>query len=514
MAEVIASPFCRVVLAKVTMIDPGARGTIRNSISWELLGPPPEADLAAAVEANGRSMAWMVRKTAPLELSGKSQRAMVGATGGRGGMELAGYVPDIQSRLSEVVNRCKLHGVQFVDTSFPPTDASLGPSLAGRVAWKRPGDFPGAAFGGAGRPSPEDVRAAAVAADASLGCALLALVERPHLVRAALCLEGRPGARARGAGIGTGIGTGAGLGAGAFAARVCVGGTWEEMVLDDLFPCWPGHEEKGAAFLGAGGGGGPCLSRAHGPGLWVCMLEKAYARASGSYTTALGGLVAEAGALGKAPDGALGGGAEKGTLARPAEILSAFTGAPFLDVQLTGEEAAHEAASGNLWGTLVSWIKEGWLVCLSTPPAQEPPYESHNPPPSLPTTNNNGRRLPGGQGYFVASTTEFGGAKLLRLRGPLPPEGWQGEWGEGSSRWTPEESAAGVVSSPCSCPGYSQSKGVKQQHGFWVSMEETLSLFTTAGVCMANGPGGRGWAEARRRVSFVWGRGGGGKGEG
>ncbi|CAN0504747.1 unnamed protein product, partial [Ectocarpus sp. 8 AP-2014] len=74
---------------------------------------------------------------------------------------------------------------------------------------------------------------------------------------------------------------------GIFCARLCADGVWKEYVLDDFFPCLSSYPERGRGS--DSGGGGPCLSRAHGPALWVSMLEKAYARVVGSYSAALGG---------------------------------------------------------------------------------------------------------------------------------------------------------------------------------------------------------------------------------
>lgn len=286
----------------------------------------------------------------------------------------------------------------YVDREFPPNDSSLGPSLAatGLLTWRRPLQFPGvgataanagttSAFGGFGPPLPSDVRPCPFAVDASLACALSALAERPLLVSGALC--GRVEATAaqisacsnESDGDGRGVGGGdesfrsedeppcrtrreggkswearrrsssketgamaaaqafaAASRSGMFSARLCVDGMWKEYVLDDYFPCLCGSG-------GGGGGGGLCLSRAHGPALWVSMLEKAYARAMGSYSTALNGccLPAEdsAGDAGKGQVAIEAGGIEMAAasvVARPAEVLGVFTGAPVLQVKIGG----------------------------------------------------------------------------------------------------------------------------------------------------------------------------------
>lgn len=302
------------------------------------------------------------------------------------------------------------------------------------------------AFGGYGRPLPSDVRACPFAMDASLPCALAALAERPRLVSHALCGRveemvaiaasassgsggssgGRDGGCDRGGGGGSrsfldksgrpcrrsdgGIvkgrrrvlrskkaKAGSALTAtemaakastsaaqwGMFSARLCVDGVWKEYIMDDYFPCIA--TPRGSGPRTCSGSGGLCLSRAHGRALWVSMLEKAYARATGSYSAALRGVCLfseeEESKLDVSEGGEAGAwaGPKAGTariaasvIARPAEVLGVFTGAPVLQVEIlrgrrrTGwggvaeEEKAdydgHEAeqAAGELWGNVVS----------------------------------------------------------------------------------------------------------------------------------------------------------------
>lgn len=321
--------------------------------------------------------------------------------------------------------------VLYTDLAFPPNDSSLGPSLAatGLLTWRRPSQFPGvgqvtgAAFGCYGKPLPSDVRPCPFAADASLACALAALAERPLLVSAALCgrveeaaaarpsacgdeSDGGGGGRGVAGGVESGFRTGSGKSwegrgrravsrqeraasaaaqastaaarSGMFSARLCVGGVWKEYVLDDFFPCL---SDVGGR---AGGRGGPCLSRAHGPALWVSMIEKAYARAMGSYSAALKGCCLPSGdgtgVAGRRREVVEAGGSEAApapasVIARPAEVLGVLTGAPVLQVEIGGrgrestdQEEVKASAEGvtedddgrdqvaeELWGSIVSW---------------------------------------------------------------------------------------------------------------------------------------------------------------
>ncbi|CAM9699512.1 unnamed protein product, partial [Choristocarpus tenellus] len=237
MAEVTAVPFSRVVVARVAIKDPNQGGIIRNTFNWDLLDPPAEREVTAAVQANVHSISRLMERMAPLSLAGDGQAC--GGTGlGRG----TAVSKSMRASVDDIVKRCHAHGVLYVDPLFPPTDVSLGPSLARKAAWRRPCDFPDAfcpppssfsltsaaatselrqrrgskkeafllslarqrAFGTGGQPSPNDVRGAVMAADASLTCALKALASRPHLVHSALSLHSGREVTGGRAGLGTG----------------------------------------------------------------------------------------------------------------------------------------------------------------------------------------------------------------------------------------------------------------------------------------------------------------------
>ena len=67
---------------------------------------------------------------------------------------------------------------------------------------------------------------------------------------------------------------------GAYQVRLCKNGDWVVVTLDDYFPCMPQ--------------GGPIYSRANGNELWVLLLEKAFAKVHGSYSSIKSGWPFEA----------------------------------------------------------------------------------------------------------------------------------------------------------------------------------------------------------------------------
>lgn len=64
--------------------------------------------------------------------------------------------------------------------------------------------------------------------------------------------------------------------AGCYAVRICDGGEWKEIIVDDLFPCKPGNPSLGQKPS-------PIFSRGNGKELWVLLMEKAWAKNYGSY---------------------------------------------------------------------------------------------------------------------------------------------------------------------------------------------------------------------------------------
>jgi len=67
---------------------------------------------------------------------------------------------------------------------------------------------------------------------------------------------------------------------GAYAVNICDMGEWQEVILDDYFPCFPWDKT-------------PTFSRANGNELWVLLLEKLWAKLYGGYANIEAGLTRE-----------------------------------------------------------------------------------------------------------------------------------------------------------------------------------------------------------------------------
>ena len=68
--------------------------------------------------------------------------------------------------------------------------------------------------------------------------------------------------------------------AGVYDLRLCLGGQWKRIRVDDYFPC---------KFHGD-----TLYARSHGPELWVLLLEKAFAKACGDFDSLRSGWAYEA----------------------------------------------------------------------------------------------------------------------------------------------------------------------------------------------------------------------------
>ena len=102
---------------------------------------------------------------------------------------------------------------------------------------------------------------------------------------------------------------------GVYRVRLCNGGHWQIVTIDDLFPCEPK--------------GGPIFSGCSDNELWVLILEKAYAKLFGSYYLLNGGYVNEA--------------------------MLDLTGCPSSSFNLKDDYVKESMAGGQFWELMKYW---------------------------------------------------------------------------------------------------------------------------------------------------------------
>ena len=114
---------------------------------------------------------------------------------------------------------------------------------------------------------------------------------------------------------------------GVYRVKICKNGEWQEVIVDDHFPCFPN--------------GTPLFSRGQGNELWVLLLEKAYAKLHGGYKSIVGGI--------------------------PHEAMMDLTGCPTTSFSFADENVQEMIRNGKLWGMLKHYDKQGYIMSGGTP---------------------------------------------------------------------------------------------------------------------------------------------------
>ena len=227
---------------------------------------------------------------------------------------------------------------------------------------------------------------------------------------------------------------------GVYVVRLCVRGHWREVVLDEMLPCFPDSQSRGQ----------PVFSRGKGPELWVMLLEKAWAKAFGSYQAIVSGL--------------------------PGECLTTLTGAPCTFVphgEPTLWSKVYEATTND-----PSFKAKSWFVVALLP--QDPQY------------NLEELGLVAGHAYGVldARQVTVPGAppvQLLQLRNPWGSFEWTGAFGAGSADWTPEVRAQLKDVNP----------DAPEDGCFWMTVPDFGKYFAGVQICRAS----RGWKQTSEDLS-------------
>jgi len=211
-----------------------------------------------------------------------------------------------------------------------------------------------------GGPRPDDI-SQGMLGDCWFLCCLAVLAERPRLLeRVMLSREldsssGGSGSGGSGSGSGGGDGAAAALEpSGAYPVRLCIDGEWRVIIVDDLFP-----RRRGSSGL--------AFAKAKRQQLWVPLIEKAYAKAHGSYSAIEAGQVDEGLAaitgaptemLYMQPEWKRGGGGGSSKRKRSAEE----------------ELAGVQLYRGELWAKILSAAEQGFLLaagCSKSEPAEQ-----------------------------------------------------------------------------------------------------------------------------------------------
>ena len=238
--------------------------------------------------------------------------------------------------------------------------------------------------------------------------------------------------------------------AGCYGVRFFLDGAWTSVLIDDRLPVTAAPRRPDLAFA-ARLAFSRCGSEASGQLLWASLLEKAYAKAHGSYQAISGGQISEA--------------------------LLDLTGAPTLSVDFT--ERAFD--SERLWARMRAWKR-----------AELPMGCATDRDPELKEVG-----LCGGHAYSVLSVTEVrlrGSGRverLVRVRNPHGVGEWNGDWSDRSAKWSELLAADGAAASDSwGSPSGGRLERTGADDGtFWIDWTHFLMGFSVVEVCLAR----RGW---------------------
>ncbi|CAE8708106.1 unnamed protein product, partial [Polarella glacialis] len=329
---------------------------------------------------------------------------------------------DASSRAQQQVPECRC-GLQVIQATMKKEGASKGRRYwrcgvrrcsyfhwvgrleldASQMWWQR---FPGFVLVGEAGFRAEDLVQGAIG-DCWFLSALAVVAERPDLV--ARLFGGRPVTPADGC----------------YEIRLFLDGVWRTIAVDDRLPCTGKQKRPDGSSLAFG--------RTKSDQLWGPILEKAYAKAYGSYKAISGGQVAEA--------------------------LHHLTGCPTETIDLDAKNFDPRA----LWANLLEFRAQGFPMGCGT--AENPELAEVG--------------LCGYHAYSILDVREVtkpdesGVTQLLRIRNPHGVGEWNREWSDASVEWTES------ISSELGRTGVDDGT-------FWMDYIHFLMAFEVIDVCYAN----------------------------
>jgi calpain-15 len=199
-----------------------------------------------------------------------------------------------------------------------------------------------------------------------------------------------------------------------YRIRLCHNGEWKSVIIDDLFPC----DESNCLLY----------AQAFRKQLWVILIEKAYAKLSGSYQAIISGTIFEA--------------------------LATLTGYTCDIVQI------NESMDVDfVWMKLLSSKDAGFLMGASCGKNNQ-------------DLSSNG--LVSNHAYSILDLKSFEKHRLIKMRNPWGYLSWNGKWSNGSTDWTPELCRAFNVPSHMN----SEDEGI-----FWMEFFDFLKYFNQISIC-------------------------------
>ncbi|HAO22905.1 MAG TPA: hypothetical protein DCQ37_22125, partial [Desulfobacteraceae bacterium] len=189
--------------------------------------------------------------------------------------------------------------------------------------------------------------------------------------------------------------------AGIYCVQICVTGIWEDVIIDDYFPCF--KQSKKPAFANSESGD-----------IWVMLLEKAWAKVHGGYHNISGGLVRE--------------------------VLRDLTGAP-AETFFTKE---HDLDFH--WKNISEAIKNRFIMGCGSEDISKTGDDSQDKTSGIANTHAYSliavyeiKKEPSGKRVLRSGEPSSPyNDRIVKLRNPWGKGEWKGAWSDDSPEWTPK----------------------------------------------------------------------------
>ncbi|CAI5442119.1 unnamed protein product [Caenorhabditis angaria] len=307
----------------------------------------------------------------------------------------------------DILNYCHEFQTNFIDDQFPHCARSIGVfekeeknQIVDSIQWIEPNhivtddDGPWTVLN---NPTPSDIEQSALVGDCWLMCAMAVIAERPNILddifpSKEYSLQG------------------------VYRVKLCIEGEWKIIIVDDYLPCYEGNEMAMA------------VGRRNQ--LWVPLIEKAAAKAVGSYAMLHGALVTQG--------------------------LSMLTGAA-CDHYSTPED---EADVETFWGRLISAKFSGFIMCCSIGKDGEIKDEELR-----------AKGLLENHAYSILDVDDQYGFRLLRIRNPWGRFVWNGDWSNNWPNW-PAEMRDNLLTNR-----------IQETGAFWIELGDFIKMFESVTIC-------------------------------
>lgn len=324
------------------------------------------------------------------------------------------YDPDVIKFLDRKREELRKTGKKFTDSEFPPDASSIGYSrdfMSGKkLTWNRLDASWNSQVTLFDQIRPDVLKQGALG-DCYLLCGIVALTEIPEFLKRLIypreiCNEG------------------------IYAVTLCDSGAWRTVIIDDFVPFSQASSK-------------PAFSRhVDGDnGIWIPLIEKAYAKIFKSYQAIESG--------------------------GPTKSLNSLTGAPTEFLNLQDDKFLQEPNKGEaVWEYLQKMQNAGHLSIASSTDDQM--AQSKLPLKQKGIVEDHAYTV---LGIIAIRTESRSTEKLIKLRNPWGRMEWNGDWSDNSPKWTAYTKAqvGGVIS--------------KDDGVFYMSLRDLIKCFSDITTC-------------------------------